>query len=170
VLVPLSAGAEGKKAKRKAPEFSGTDPKETLLWLASIGKGYYRAIGDQSSNQLSQEKKHKAAREKYTGMLSQAVGKEIAWHLTVFSVSHKGIGINSFGVQGLATVEVCTTNRGYEHCFDHEGSEDWLLGLERGDVVKVVGEVKDILLVRDDNLSGYQFRIVLKNAVVKPKD
>jgi hypothetical protein len=171
VLVPLSAGAEGKKAKRKAPEFSTTDPKETLLWLASIGKGYHRAIGGQSSNQLAQEKKHKAAREKYTGMLSQAVGKEITWHLAVGGVSHKGIGISSFGVRGLATVTVSPNPHGVS-VFDHEGDEDWLLSLEGGDVVKVVGEVKGIMLddYPDPIDGGYRFTIVLKNAVVKPKD
>jgi hypothetical protein len=136
-LVPTGTlDAQGKRPQPKAPEFSATDPKETLLWLASVGRI------SRSSNKLALEKERKDAQDK----LGKVVGKEITWLLTVESVSHEGIRINRFGHRALGTVEIRSdylstipeygrVHEAFKHrdsYLDHEGSEEWLLGLKDG--------------------------------------
>jgi hypothetical protein len=163
VLVPLSAGAQPKKDKRKAPEFSGTDPKETLRWLVSVGDEFPDA--DRGSNALAREKQRKEAQEKLDRTIGE--GRKITWLMPVALVNRGGVYVQDFNTERVFVA--FAPGRGGYSPFTHQGSEEWLLGLRCGDRVEVVAEIKAI---KHKGLSGnlHQFTIYLKNAVVKPKD
>jgi hypothetical protein len=185
VLVPLSASAQPKKA----PEFSATDAKETLLWLKAADSEYREATRNEArsmaSNRLAWAKKEKEAHDKFDRTVSKAIGKKVTWSLTVREVTEGGIYIDPLRYperstptsapvfpqavmqfySGILRRSGNTLRLSGEAYFTHEGSEDWLLGLRGGDVIKVVGEIDTIHWSRSPFFSIY-----LKNAVVKPKD
>jgi hypothetical protein len=167
VLVPLSAGADVKKARsRKAPEFSATDPKETLLWLASVGNKFSGAFSTRDRNELARQKKLKDAQDEF----NKAIGKEVTWSLAVAKVDSDGIYISGFRLPGVALVKVRPVHDGIPYFTRYDGSKDWLLSLKEGDAVKVIGEVEDIKWSGGSRNNAHVFYVYLKNAVVKPKD